>query len=289
MRTLTRSLALCALLAAPAYAEYPKVPPPELLPVLAVPPWILPASELRLDLTAELELSANKVAKPFDVAPDLWIGASDDVTIGAVESRYAATGFRGSAGSAFCFTGTANGCPAVYNNAGVEAWAAVLRGPLSLVAGGGPYAVNLTRGFYDAKLGMKARAKSGPVALVTMPSIFFAVTGRDAAAPKNRDQLYVPVALQLSAQGATLGIGSGVKGPLNNLGSEWQVPVGVSASYALGDVTVGAAFTFGALFSGATNPPAPMPAVEGPDLRVLQLWVSYASFGAMKAKRARPL
>lgn len=267
-----RSVLVILALAAPAAAQ-------------PVAPWILPDAGLRLDVTAEMELSSNRVARPFDVAPDLWLGATDDVTIGVVESRYAATGFRGSAGSAFCLTGESRGCPALYNNAAVEGWAAVLRGPFSLVAGGGVYGVNFVRSFYDAKLGMKARAKLGPMALLTMPSVFFAVSGRDAAAPRNRDQLYWPIALALQAQGATLAIGSGVKGPLSNLGSEWQVPVGVSASYAFGDVTLGASFTFGVLFSGQTNPPPPMPAVEGTDLRVAQVWLSYSSFGALKNQR----
>ncbi len=287
MRLAPCTLALSALLAATtARADEP--PPPD-APKLAVPPWILPEAGLRLDVTGELELSAGKVGKPFDIAPDLWFGASDDVTIGVTESRYAATGFRGSAGSAVCLTGTANGCPAVFNNAGVEAWVAVVRGPLSLVVGGGPYAVSFERGFWDTKLGFKSRLRLGPLSVITMPSVFFAVTGRDVSMQPNRNTLYLPVALAMQAQGATLAVGSGVKGPLSNLGNEWQVPVGVSASYAVGNVAIGAAFTFGVLFSGQTNPSPPAAAVEGTDLRVLQVWLSYSSFGAFKAKRARPL
>jgi hypothetical protein len=255
-------------------------------PVRAIGPWILARDSVRFDATAELEASNDRVAKPFALAPDLWWGATDDLTIAVTESKYATTGFRGAAGGALCLSGESQGCPGMYNNAGIEAWFAVARQGASLVVGGGPYAVNLDRGFYAGKLGFKSRVQAGAFALAVMPSVFVAATGRDAMPPANRDMLYVPVALSARAGHATLSLGSGVKGPLATLGREWVVPVGASATYSIGAVTVGGSFVFGSLISGLDNPRRPQPAIEGTDVRVVQLWVSYASSGPKKRRPA---
>src|SRR5437870_5684896 len=90
-------------------------PAPEARPPLAVPPWLLARDAVRLDTTAEIELSSDRVAKPFAIAPDVWFGAADGLTVGVTESRYAASGFRGSAGNSFCVSGTSGGCQKVYN------------------------------------------------------------------------------------------------------------------------------------------------------------------------------
>jgi hypothetical protein len=188
-----------------------------------------------------------------------------------------ASGFRGSAGNSFCVTGTSAGCPKLYNNVGLEAWTALARGPLSLVAGGGPYATDLSRDYYSAKLGFKVRATAGRISLSIMPSVFVAATHRDAMPTPNTDVLYVPAALALKlAPSFTVGLGSGVKGPISGFSSKWQVPLGASAILTAGPVQIGAAFTFGALLGGAADPPPPAAPVTGTDLRVVQAWLSYS-------------
>ena len=273
----TRALIVAScMLAASAHADDGALvssPPPPERPSAAVPPWLLPGAGLRLDTTAEIDVSHGKVGKPLALAPDAWFGASDDVTLGITESKYAATGFRGGAGNAFCISGATGGCAKLYNNVGVEAWGALLRGPLAIVAGGGPYATNLASGFYSVKVGFKARLRSGPVSLTTMPSAFVAATDRGTMNP---DVLYVPAAVAVKIARATIGIGSGVKGPVSGFASKWQVPLGVSAAIAAGPIGIGASFTYGSLFGGQPNPAAPAPPVIGSDLRVVQAWVSYS-------------
>ena len=243
--------------------------------VLAIPPWILHSGSLRFDATGELEMSTARVAKPLSIAPDLWFGATDGLTLGVVDSRYAQTGFRGAAGGAFCVTGTAAGCPTLYNNIGLEAWQALLRGPESLVIGGGGYATNIQRGFYAAKLGLKSKITEGRLALTTMPSVLIAVNDRHVTNP-NTDVLYVPVALALKlSAAATFAIGSGIKGPVDDFRHKWQIPLGASASYAIGPVLLGASWTFGTFDAAAENPAPPAPPIKGTDLRVVQGWLSY--------------
>jgi hypothetical protein len=247
-------------------------PPPASAAIL---PWILPHDALRLDATAEIEASANKVAKPFAIAPDASFGATDSLTLGIVESKYATTGFRGSAGAGFCVTGTTEGCPKLYNNVGLEGWGALARGPFSLVAGGGPYATDLAKGFYAVKVGFKARATAGHVSLSVMPSVFIAATDRHAMTP-NTDALYVPVAFTVKPNSSlAFGLGSGIKGPIEGFTSKWAVPIGLNVAVTLGPVQIGGALTWGALFGGATNPAPPMPPMVGSDVRVVQAWLSY--------------
>jgi hypothetical protein len=242
----------------------------------AILPWILPHDGLRIDATAEIEASAAKVAKPLAIAPDAWFGATDDLTLGIVESKYAMTGFRGSAGAGFCVTGSTEGCPHLYNNVGGEGWGALARGRLSLVGGGGVYATDITKHFYAVKLGFKVRATAGRVSLSVMPSIFIAADHRDDMTP-NTDALYVPVAFTIKPNAnLAFGLGSGIKGPVEGFASKWAVPIGFNAAVTLGPVQIGGALTWGALFGGATNPPPPMPQVVGSDVRVVQAWLSYA-------------
>src|SRR5439155_11795359 len=129
-----------------------------------------------------------KVGTPAALAPDVWYGASDDFTIGVVHSKFATTGFRGSAGNALCVT---TGCASLYNNVGVEGWGAVLRGRFALVVGGGLDAVAIDKGYYAGKLGFKARVAFGRVSLATTPSVLIALNERDSK-PPSLDQLYVP-------------------------------------------------------------------------------------------------
>ncbi|MDB4953382.1 MAG: hypothetical protein JWO36_951 [Myxococcales bacterium] len=262
------------------------IAPPPAAPA-PIAPWILREGTLRFDATLELGMSSGRAAKPIAIAPDLWVGVSPRLTLGLVHSRYATTGFRGSAGGGLCVTATTGGCAKLYNNIGWEAWGAVLRGPLAFVAGGGLEAVNIDRRFYDVKIGFKARYLAGRVSVTTTPSVFIAMTKRNEAMTPNTDVLYVPVGLGVKlADHVTVALGSGIKGPVSGFAKTWQIPAGISATYATGPVVVGASWVFGALVASAANPPAPAAATSGPDVRVVQAWISYALGGASPSGHA---
>ena len=234
-------------------------------------------------------MSAGREAQPVSIAPDLSYGVTDDVTLAIVHSRYATTGFRGSAGGAFCVSETTTGCAGLYNNFGLEAWTALLRGPLSIVGGGGVEDVNVDKGLYDLKLGLKARIAVRQLSFTLTPSLLIAANKR-ADTPANPDVLYVPVGIGLRVtRRASFAIGSGIKGPISGFDHNWQAPLGVSATYAVGPVVLGASWVYGSLVSAARNPPSPMPAVEGVDVRVMQVWISLAfGTGHAPAHAAEP-
>jgi len=281
-------LAAIAVAAAPAHADKPKsrpatthvtetAPPPE--PPLAPASITLPQGTTKLDATVESEMSNNVVAKPVSIAPDLAFGATDDLTLGIVTSKFATTGFRGSAGGGLCVGGNDYGCPHVLNAGGLEGWYALTTGGIATAAGAGAFATDFDKGYYAFKLGVKTKWTAGRFVGTLSPSVFVAATKRTDyfGMAINKDALYVPVTAGVKpTAAATIFVGSGVKGPLQGLATHWQVPFGVGATYAVGpEVTLGASWVFGALFSGADNPPPPKPPVDGPDLRVLQVWASY--------------
>ncbi len=243
------------------------------------PGLTLPAGALNLAVTVEIEMSVGRVAKPLSIAPDVSYGVSDDLTVALVHSSYALSGFRAKAGGGLCLTGDDGGCVAVYNNVGAEGWYRLAAGKLAAAVGGGVHATNLDAGFYGIKLGAKVRQGFGKLAVTTLPSVLIAITKRedDAGTKLNKDMLWVPVQLTYRvADPLTVGLGTGIKGPLSGFGDAWQVPLGFMAQYAIDrQLGVGASWVFGQIVGGAENPPDPLPAVVGPDLRGVQIWASY--------------
>jgi hypothetical protein len=241
----------------------------------AVASLALPAHKLSLALTAEIETGAGKLGEPVALAPDVAYGVTRDLTVSLVHSKFAVTGFRAVTGGGFCLGGDA-ACPHVYNNAGAEALYSLRRGPFAVAAIGGAHAMDFDAGFVDAKLGLRARYAHGRASLLASPSVLIALTERTDAmgARRNKDLLYVPVLASYKLiDPLAIGIGSGVKGSLTQLGSTWEVPLGVVASYAVDpSITIGASFVFGKLIGGADDP-AMGPPATGADFRGTQLWV----------------
>jgi len=239
----------------------------------------LPAGKLNVTLTLELDASEDKVAEPISIAPDLGYGVTDDLTLAVVHSKFALTGFRAVAGGGICLSGSGAGCATAYNNVGTEAAYSLARGQVAFAAVGGLHVVDLDNSLFVAKLGGRARFSTGKVALNSLPSVLIALDKRtDAMGTRlNKDILYVPVQLTYRiTRPLLLGLGTGIKGPISGFGDAWQVPIGVTAVYAIDpSLAIGASWTFGQLLGGATNPPDPAPAVKGPELRGIQLWASY--------------
>lgn len=234
------------------------------------PGLTLPAGKLNVAVNLELNMSAEAVGKPISISPDVAYGVTSDLTVALVHSRYGLTGFRANAGGGLCLTGDDGGCPAVYNNVGAEGWYSVARGPLAAAVGAGVHATNLDAGYYHAKVGARVRHTSGKLGVHFSPSLLVALSERDVS----KDSIWLPVmATYKTTPELTLGLGSGLKAPLDGFGDAWQVPLGASAVYAIDPATsLGASWVFGALLGGATNPPDPAPGVKGLDPRGVQVW-----------------
>lgn len=228
---------------------------------------VLGAGQLGLTLTGEVNVSKDAVAKPLSLAPDVSYGVNSKLTVALVHSTFMATGFRGKAGGGLCLTGTSDGCAHVYDAAGVEALYAIKDGPLAVALDGGVHALSFDGGFYDVKLGAKLRYGAGKVTVTSAPSVFVALTERDAS----KDRLFVPVAAQLKvSDAAAVGLSTGLKAPFDGFGDGWELALGATATYAVQPtLTLGGSFVFGKLLGGAGDD------LTGPDFRALQLWATY--------------
>lgn len=268
-----RSCAVLAALAiAPVASADDKAPPPPAS-------LTLHQSTLAGTLTLEVSLSDDapraEVLAPVSLAPDLAYGVTDDLTLSIVHSASALTGFRGSAGFGLCLSGDRDGhCPHVYSEGGLEALYSLARGSTAIAANAGLLWTSLDPEVHtDLKLGFKMKLSDGNLFALFSPSIWIALDDRYARAVPHKDQLWLPISVWIkSGAQLALGVGTGVKGPLEHLADNMMVPVGIAAQYAIQPrISVGASFVFGKMFAGSAVPN------PGVDARVLQIWINLTS------------
>jgi hypothetical protein len=254
-------------LSTPALADQP-APAPK-------PGVTIPAGQVAVTATVEVNASTDRGAEPVSLAPDVAYGVTADLTAILVHSTVLTTGFRGGGGRGLCVTGTDHGCARLYDNAGVEALLGVLRGPLAVAVDGGVHALSFDRGWYAAKVGARVRHRRGDLTLHASPSLFVAASERDDDDPTtvdNLDRLWLPIGASYAiSRPLWVGVGTGVKGPLQGWGDAWELAAGVLAQYQIDPrIAAGASLFFGNVTGG--DPDADP---RGFDQRWIHVWVSY--------------
>lgn len=184
--------------------------------------------ELRGD-TLRLNLSKDAVGDPISLAPDLYFGLDERVTIGLFHDV------------GICISG--DGCTTVYNDFGVEGLYSLLyEGAVSMAVRLGATFNPLDPFVGGLHVGLPVRVSGGDLAVLFDPRLYVGIFERDL----RKEFLDVPVQLQyqLTDQNALL-VTSGVRGPLDGFGDSVQVPVGVGAVVALSRrVDIGGEFLF---------------------------------------------
>ncbi len=191
-----------------------------------------------------INLSADAIAKPFSIAPDVWYGVSDKLAVGLAHSGYGANGFIGSTGAGLCLANEENGCVSVYNNLALLGKYAVVAEPaLSVVVNGGV----VVPGIKDMLLaGLKAGADigyaTGKIMILASPILYIGVTERDY----NKESLHVPVMVgYMVSNKLHAGVQTGIAGPLDGFGDAFRVPVTLGGMYAVSPkISAGAGFSF---------------------------------------------
>lgn len=176
--------------------------------------------EIRGD-TLRLNLSKDAVGKPISLAPDIYFGVNDKLSVGVTH------------GTGICLTGADNGCAKAYNDVGIDALYALMgKGNLQVAGHGGLQMASLSDPFLmGINLGLLVRIRSGKIALVADPRINIGVTERDAG---NKESLIIPAWLRFQASTqANLFVRSGAQGPLDGFGDAVGIPLGVGADYTL--------------------------------------------------------
>jgi hypothetical protein len=228
--------------------------------------FVLPKGKLVLDAQLQMSLSSGAVFKPVSLAPDLWYGVTDDLSLGIVHSTTGETGFIQGAGDGLCFTGAGTttdpgGCPNFYNKVGIDGRYR-LKKPLALDVG--LYINSINDPFLlDLKIGIDGRWTWDKVSLELQPSIFIGLTNREppmvmppaVASGGNTEVLFIPATLAYRvAPKADIALQAGLVLPFSNTSDTWTIPLAIAARYALTPkFGLGLAFSFPKLIGGTST------------------------------------
>ncbi len=184
--------------------------------------------ELRGD-TLRIELSKDQVGDPISLAPDLYYGLTERITLGYFHEI------------GVCISG--DGCATAYNDFGVEAlFSLVYEGSVVMAGRIGTTFNPLDPFTGGVHAGLPVRLRAGDAALFVDPRLYVGLFERDTRG----DFLDVPVQLQyqITDQNVLL-VTSGVRGPLSGFADAFAVPVGLGALATLSRrVDVGGEFLF---------------------------------------------
>ena len=252
-------------------AEIPYVPPSP-LPRRRAPGLALRAGRITATLTIEANLSKDTAFEPTSIAPDVSYGLRDGLTISIVHSGVATTGFRGSAGGGVCVTGADRGCSKVYNNAGAEVLADLVRGGVAVAAVAGFHALSFDPLFLDAKLGAQTMLRAGRVTATFNPSVLIGVTKRTEDEGNNKGGVFLPVSVgaQLT-EPLFVAIGGGWATPLADASAGWTARLGVIVRTRVARGTFVAGSVFLPKLAGGDSVTG-----TGADARTLNLWLTYS-------------
>jgi opacity protein-like surface antigen len=239
----------------------------------------LPAGRILVQAFAEISLSEEAVAEPISLAPDLWYGVSDVLTVGLVHSTRAATGLLGNAGDGLCLTGEDNGCAKVYNSVGIDArYHFYRKGSITAAADGGLFARSIDPFQLALKVGAVGRWESGSLAVELDPSIFAGLTEREpdaedgvVVATTNKEIFFLPVTA-LYALNPKLGLAGqlGLQVPFESTGDTFSLGFSIGAQYMISEkLFADAAFSLPALVGGEL-------VNDGVKLRTFTLGAGYA-------------
>jgi hypothetical protein len=238
----------------------------------------LPKGRAIIDAYLGIGLSNGAAFKPISISPDVWYGATDELTVGLVHSAVGATGFIGGVGTSLCLSGTGSGCGKLYPNVGIDARYKLKTGQLAYAIDGGLYALTIDPFAIAVKLGVSARWHQDKLAVELQPNLFIGVTNRTTASgvagagdvTTNGERLNLPVTgLYTVAPNIDVAVQLGLVLPFEAIGDNYAVPLSIGGSYHVNEsLNVNAAFTLLKLIGGGSG--------AGIDGRSLTLGGTYA-------------
>ncbi len=230
----------------------------------------LPAGGLLITADLEVSLSKDAVGKPISLAPDIWYGVQDKLTVGLVHSTRGAFGLLGAAGDGVCLTGKSNGCAKVYDGVGADVRYQVHETAgdgLGVALDGGILATSFDPFALGLKVGAIAHLRHGKLAVDVAPGLYLGLTKRDG----NPDVLALPISLHVAAAPKVgVALQTGLLTPLDGAGDGFMVPLSLGASFAVTPKAfVGLTFSLPALLGGDA-------VADGVDQRTLTIGGGYA-------------
>ncbi len=215
-------------------------------------PIVLPVGAVAADLTVEINLAHNFWGEPLSLAPDVWWGATDRLTLGLVHSNASLERF--APGASFCVrTDDVLYCDAPYRGSGLDARYLAVRGDIAIA----PRARVLVRDIEPFKpaitLGALAKWTRGRYAIIVDPYVQLGLANQEQG---NRAQLFMPVELALQPTCRwQLALSTGWNTVVASIDDGWHVPLafGVRAR-ATAHLDIGATLGFPTLLGPQNTP-----------------------------------
>jgi hypothetical protein len=203
--------------------------------------------------TLNINLSKSLVGKPISLAPSVYYGVSDKLTVGLSHdggTTPMSPSF-GAAGAGICVTGTSKGCISAYNTSGIDALFALASGQFSVAAHGGLDILNIKDppGFFlDVRAGVLGAYNAGKLTVTFDPRVDVGVTKRDVG---NKGSLAIPVHVWFAATPKVSPyVGFAFGGPLDHFGDNYGLAAAIGANIMLNEkMGAGVDFTLPALYT----------------------------------------
>jgi hypothetical protein len=178
--------------------------------------------------TARLNLLVNAskghFGEPVSLAPDLYYAFTDTLQLGLLHTS--PMGWQTLPGRGLCLSGKAHGCPHVYDNVALDLMYGLVYGDFNLSLHTSIYIPKISDPIWPMwTVGLSGKVHfTKDVALFFDPQVGITLAHRTLY----KDQLYIPVALQVQATTAlSIDILSGIEGQLSALGDANRVPLGL--------------------------------------------------------------
>jgi hypothetical protein len=218
--------------------------------------------------TLNFNLSADAFGEPVSLAPSVWYGVDDKITIGLTHDggttpwsprpafrSITATDLMGNpvtfvAGSGICLTGDESGCTEVYDNVGFDALYALKQGKLTVAAHPGLDIVAFDPFLLSLRLGVLGRYMvDDKISIVFDPRLQFGITERDAG---NKEGIDLPVWAWYAVDAKISAyVHTGINGRFEEFGDNFGIPLQLGGNYKVNEqITAGLDFGFTRLNDG---------------------------------------
>jgi hypothetical protein len=187
-------------------------------------PLVLDRGEIYARLSIEANLQTLRIARPLSFAPDVYVGATDRLTVGLIHSDQSVD--RIEAGASFCVRELARSCDRAYHGSGLDvrwAWTdAVVPRVRLLLRDVDPMKPAVTAGAL-------LRWRRARFTVTADPYLRVGLANRAAG---NRDALVLPIWLGVRVGAVDLALHTGIGGDLAVWRDGWHVPIALVAETA---------------------------------------------------------
>ncbi|HLL21786.1 MAG TPA: hypothetical protein VK427_06635 [Kofleriaceae bacterium] len=185
--------------------------------------FVLPRGGFEARLTLEYSLFERMVGEPIALAPDVWVGVTEQLTIGIIHSSQSVD--RIATRSSFCLVKSDLLCDATYQGSGIDVRYQLRDAPISVA----PRTRVLLRDVDPWKpavtLGALVRWTHGRFSITTDPFLRLGLANRDKG---NRAAFTLPLWFGVQpGRGWLVEIHTGAEGDLAVLRDGWHMPFGI--------------------------------------------------------------